>query len=391
VGGCVRDALAKKESIADIDIATPEPPDQVIERLQAAGIRAIPTGLAHGTVTAMIGAQKFEITTLRRDIETDGRRAKVRFTDDWDADAARRDFTINAMSCTRNGDIYDPFGGLEDLGHGRVCFVGIARERIAEDTLRLLRFFRFYATYGRPSADIEALLACREMAPKLAQLSGERIRDEFFRILLAPQAAEIVGLMRGEQVIEHLLPEVRADDLGRLRLMAWLETNAMRVTSVAADPIRRLAALMITDADGGNRIADRLKLSNHQRDRLLTIISAPFRITADDDAAVGRQRIYEFGGQTVRDLALMAWADELAIAPRQSGQRIEAWLSHLRLTESWEKPRLPVGGADAENLGVAQGSRIGDLLAAVESWWRADDFQPDRAACLAKLKELAGE
>ena len=391
VGGCVRDALAKKTPVADIDIATPEPPDQVIQRLETAGIRAIPTGLAHGTVTAIIGEQKFEITTLRFDVETDGRRARVRFTNDWEADAARRDFTINAMSCTRNGDIYDPFGGIVDLGHGHICFVGIARERIAEDTLRLLRYFRFYAIYGRPPANLDALQACREMAPNLAQLSGERVREEFFRILLAPQVAEIVGLMRGEKVIDHLLPGVRADNLGRLRLMAWLETNAMRVTSVAADPIRRLAALMVTDADGATRVADRLKLSNHQRDRLLTIVSAPFRASTDDDEKIGRQRIYEFSGQAVRDLTLMDWADELATAPRQSSQRIEAWLSHLRLTESWEKPRLPVGGADAENLGVAQGPRIGGLLDAVETWWRADDFQADREACLAKLKDLASQ
>ena len=214
VGGCVRDAVLKRP-VKDIDIATPDPPGTVIALLSAAGIRAIPTGIAHGTVTALVGEEKFEITTLRLDLATDGRHARVAYTDNWIADAARRDFTFNALSMTPAGAIFDPFDGLADLGAGVVRFVGVPRQRIEEDHLRLLRFFRMYATYGAPPPDAEALAACRQGAPAIAKLSGERVRDEVFRILLAPNAADTVLLMRDEHVLEHIIPYDTA--IGRLR------------------------------------------------------------------------------------------------------------------------------------------------------------------------------
>ena len=195
IGGCVRDAVLKRP-VRDIDLALPLSPQRVMTLLRRANIKAIPTGIDHGTVTAVVDAMQFEITTLRMDVENYGRRAKVAFIDDWSADAARRDFTFNALSCTPDGDIYDYFGGLEDLGHGRVRFVGSARERIAEDVLRLLRFFRFYAYYGRPPPDEEALSACREWAERVQTLSGERVRVELFRTLMATDPADVFQLMR---------------------------------------------------------------------------------------------------------------------------------------------------------------------------------------------------
>ncbi|HYN39631.1 MAG TPA: CCA tRNA nucleotidyltransferase, partial [Rhodospirillales bacterium] len=219
IGGCVRDSVLKRP-VRDIDIALAVPPGDVMALLRRASIRVIPTGLDHGTVTAIVGGRPFEITTLRVDVETFGRRARVAFTDDWVADAARRDFTFNALSCTVDGDIYDYFDGLEDLGHGRVRFVGDPSARIGEDVLRLLRFFRFYAHYGRPPPDPAALAACRAWAEKLPTLSGERVRVEIFRTLMAADPADVFELMQAHAVLPHVLPE--ANGVARLKMLSWI-------------------------------------------------------------------------------------------------------------------------------------------------------------------------
>ena len=213
VGGCVRDALLGL-NVKDVDIATPETPERVIELIEEADLRAIPTGIDHGTVTAICDGIPFEITTLRRDIETYGRRARVSFTEDWAEDAARRDLTLNALYCDRLGKVYDPIGGLEDLKAGRIRFVGDARARIEEDILRLLRFFRFFAFYGSAPADVEALNACRDMAPQLNQLSVERVWKELSRLLLAPDPTQAFSLMSSYGILAHILPEAnRSKDL----------------------------------------------------------------------------------------------------------------------------------------------------------------------------------
>jgi poly(A) polymerase len=388
VGGCVRDALARKP-VVDIDIGTPARPEQVMDLLKKAGIRAIPTGIDHGTVTALSGERKYEITTLRVDVETDGRHARVRYTDDWYEDAKRRDFTINALSCTPNGDVFDFFNGLDALGHGRILFVGRAKDRIEEDLLRLLRYFRFFGTHGRPPPDIEALNACRDLAPRLGELSGERVRDELFKILLCPIPADILNLMRGERVIECLFPGVAAENIGRVRLVAWLESNAMKQASVRPDPVRRLAALLTTDQKGAESVAERLKLSNAERERVVKMAAPPEKISLWLDAAAQRRKIYELGAETVRDLALLSWANELAIAPRQPQAKANAWKAMLAQTEEWTAPALPVSGEDVMALGIASGPEVGKLLKAVEAWWIEGDFQTDRQKALAKLRELA--
>ena len=387
VGGCVRDAVLQRP-VEDIDIATPEPPERVIALLEKAGIKAIPTGIEHGTVTAVIGEARFEVTTLRVDVETDGRRAKVAFTDDWTADAARRDFTINTLSCTLAGDIYDPMGGLDDLGHRRVRFVGNAEKRIEEDVLRLLRFFRMYAVYGRPPPDIEALAACRALAPRLSGLSGERVRDEMFRILIAPDAADTVVLMQGEGVLEHVLPE--AGDLGRLRMLTWLDTSAIKVDSVAPDPLRRLAALIDVDAAKAGSVAARLRLSNQQTERLVRVAPPPHDVTPDVDERSLRRALNRAGADVVRDLVLLAWAGELAVTPRRRGERTQAWLDILAAADAWTPVEFPLKGRDVTGLGVPAGPRVGELLGAVEAWWEDGDYRADHKACLEKLGALAG-
>lgn len=386
IGGCVRDALLKRP-IRDIDIATPEPPEMVMDRLLAAGIRVIPTGIDHGTVTAHTGGASFEITTLRVDVETDGRWAKVAFTDDWLADAARRDFTINTFSCTPEGDVHDPFGGLEDLGHGRVRFVGDPRARIREDVLRLLRFFRFYATYGRPPPDREALAACRAEAHKLPVLSGERVRIELFRILMSPNPADVVNLMRGERVLEHFLPE--AVQVGRLRVMSWLDSQALRFETVKPHPVRRLASLLDNRAAGAEAVAERLKLSNHDRARLVAITSRPFVLSPDIEPRGRRRALYHLGSEVTRDLVLMAWAGEIDAGTPRSSARSQAWIRLLEEADAWVRPVFPLRGRDALALGLSHGPRIGRLLKTVENWWEEEDYAPTRPECLTRLADAA--
>lgn len=385
VGGCVRDAVLKR-SIKDIDIGTPDPPETVIALLENSGIRVIPTGIDHGTVTALTGDMQFEITTLRLDLATDGRRAKVAYTDDWIADAARRDFTINALSCTPDGDIYDPFGGLADLGQGLVRFVGVPRERIEEDYLRLLRFFRFYAEFGRPPPDAESLAACRQYAPQLSCLSAERIRSELFRILLAPNAADTIALMRGEKVLEHVVPF--ADDIGRLRLISWLGSTALRIDGVSPDPLRRLAALLVTDANGAARVAERLRLSNRERDRLVAMCRPGADVTPTMTQRALRAVLYREGAELTRDWLLTAWASEMAVGARRESARTQAWIGLLETVESWRRPEFPLSGRDITELGIAEGPQVGELLADVEDWWIDGDFTADAAACRDRLAAL---
>lgn len=386
VGGCVRDAFLKRP-IKDVDIGTPDPPELVIELLEEAGLRAIPTGIDHGTVSALVDNTRFEITTLRLDLATDGRRAKVAYTDSWVADAARRDFTINALSCTPDGDVYDPFGGIADLGKGIVRFVGVAQERIEEDYLRLLRFFRIFADYGRRAVNRDALAACRHLAPGLSKLSAERVRDELFRILLAQNAADIVMLMRGEHVLEHVLPG--DPNIGRLRMMQWLESTAIRLESVEPDPLRRLAALLDMDADGTAGVAQRFRLSRRDTERLVSIKVPRLDVTAGAGKPALRRAVYQSGGQTLRDWSLLAWADEMAVSPRREPGSAQGWISILELAESWKPPEFPVTGQDVTALGIAEGPDVGELLRILEAWWVDGEFEADRGACLAELTKLA--
>ncbi len=388
VGGCVRDTLAHRP-VKDVDLATPDKPEAVMALLASAGIEAIPTGIAHGSVTAIVDEQKFEITTLRRDVETDGRHAKVAYTDDWLADADRRDFTINAMSATVDGDVYDPNDGIADLAHGRIRFVGVAKDRIAEDVLRLMRYFRFFGGYGRPPADPDATAACRTEAPKLKDLSGERVRDELLKILMVPSPADVAVMMRGLGVFTQILPE--AGDVGRLRMLAWLETRAVKIDTVRPDPLRRLAALLGTDAAGAEAAARRLRLSNNDTLRLVTLAAPPVDIVAGMEPKKLHRALYRLGNDIVRDLTLLAWAGELAITPRIPEAKTQKWIAAVEACDAWTGATFPLTGIDVMMaLGLSEGPRVGELLRDVEAWWEDGDFKADRAECLAKLRSFAG-
>ncbi|MBK8210877.1 MAG: CCA tRNA nucleotidyltransferase [Rhodospirillales bacterium] len=385
IGGCVRDSVLKRP-VRDIDLAVALPPQQVMALLDRAGIKAIPTGIDHGTVTAVVGGQCFEITTLRVDVETFGRRARVAFTDDWLADAARRDFTFNALSCTVDGDIYDYFDGLEDLGHGRVRFVGEASERIGEDMLRLLRFFRFYAHYGRAPADPAALAACRAWADKVETLSGERVRVEIFRTLMATDPADVFELMQEHEVLRHVLPE--ANGVGRLKMLSWIDSRAIHIDSVAPDPVRRLAALLATDAAGAERLALRLKLSNRQSDRLRAMVAPAQAINPDQPDKETIRALHHLGARTARDLALLNWADELVAAVRLPRGRNHRWAELLHRIDAWQPITFPLRGRDAMFLGIPPGPRMGALLREVERWWEDGGYRADQAACMERLRSL---
>ncbi len=389
VGGCVRDAILKRP-VADIDIATQETPDRVLALLAAADIKGLPTGLTHGTVTAVIGEKRFEITTLRSDIETDGRHAVVSFTESWRKDAARRDFAFNALSATPDGMVYDYFNGMQDLADRVIRFVGPGKQRIAEDYLRVLRYFRFIATLDMRIENRIDFDACIAAAPHLKDLAGERIRDELFKILIAPKNANTLRLMRDYRIMEQILPEAGAQ--GKLDKLVWLETTAINFASVEPDIIRRLAALLDTDAEGTAAVAKRLRMSAKQAQHLSALIEPDWR----PDPAMGgddlRRAIYQYSTDRVRDFILLEWARRLAQDPRRPRAETDAWQEMLGSTEVWDPIAFPLKGRDALALGVEEGPRVSRVLAAVEAWWMAGGCRAGHARCVERLKaELEGE
>ncbi len=350
VGGAVRDSLANRP-VADIDLATPDRPERVIQALTDAGIKVVPTGLAHGTVTAVVNGRGFEVTTLRRDIETDGRHAVVTFTADWRQDASRRDFTINAMSMARDGTVFDYFDGMTDLAAGRIRFVGNPATRIAEDYLRILRFFRFYARYGRVPPDQDTLAALQAGIPGLSRLSIERVWDELRRILAAPDPSEAVELMRHLGIWAAVLPEAAA---------------VSRLTGLPADPVLRLAAMLTGDPLA---LAARLRMSNEDRDRLVRLMATPRACGSDADL----RRL--LADHEPADLIDRTWLDGDPEARR-------------RLT-GMPRPVFPLEGRHVVALGIQSGPAVGALLRAVRQWWLDGGCVADRAACVAELARAA--
>ncbi|MCH7542267.1 MAG: CCA tRNA nucleotidyltransferase [Proteobacteria bacterium] len=386
VGGCVREAVLGR-AVKDIDIATDELPERVIALLEKAGIKAIPTGVAHGTVTAVIDEARFEITTLRLDVETDGRHAKVAFTDDWARDAARRDFTINAMFLSPDGKLFDPCRGLADLKEGRVRFVGDAHERIAEDVLRLLRYFRFFAEFDRPPPDARALAACKDLAGELAKLSGERVRAELMKLLTAPGAAAALEIMADEGILPHVLPE--ASTFARLSALCAIE-DAAEAPGAAPDGLRRLACVLDVDGAGAKAVAARLRLSNADADRLKALAGRAEGLGPAADPKAVRRRLYRLGADIFRDLSLIEWAGAKAADADLPEAASDGYRAQLATADTWITPSLPVSGEDVLALGIDAGPEVGALLEEIEAWWLDQDFGPDREACLKKLKELAG-
>ncbi|MFL5281153.1 MAG: CCA tRNA nucleotidyltransferase [Rhodopila sp.] len=357
VGGAVRDALLGRP-VADIDLATPRPPEQVAEALGKAGIRVVPTGLAHGTVTAVADGRGFEITTLRQDVETDGRHAVVAFTADWAADARRRDFTINALSMARDGSIFDYAGGIGDLRAQRVRFVGDPAVRIAEDYLRILRYFRFQSRYGQTPPDDATQAALRAGIPGLARLSIERVWTELRRVLAAPNPASGVRLMETLGVLPAVAPELTVAPLAALHLAGG-----------PPDPILRLVAML---AGGPTIFAERMKLSNEDRDRLIRLRATPTPEPDADDATLRRLLADHRRGDLIDRTWLTGASPELR-----------------RRLEALPQPMFPLEGRDVVALGINPGPAVGALLRSVRDWWLRGGAVADRQACLAELSRQA--
>jgi tRNA nucleotidyltransferase/poly(A) polymerase len=364
VGGAVRDWLLGRP-VTDIDIATALPPATVVERLKASGIRVIPTGLDHGTVTALVGNRAYEITTLRRDVETDGRHARVAFTGDWADDAARRDFTMNALYAEPDGTLYDPTGGLDDLAMGLVRFIGDPEQRIAEDRLRLLRYFRFLAWYGTAKPNPGDLEACRSLSGTLGNLSVERVWMELKKLFSAPDPSEAVALMIRLGVMPQVLPEATAS-AEALKALIRLEQDK----SAAPNALRRLALLI--DHARIEPLATRLRLSSDEASELAAMADV-----ADHHAealAAPWPMLRRHGAKHMIDGALIAAAKGANEA-----------LALLPIARSWTDPAFPISGGDALALGLKPGPAVGVLLRSVEDWWVRRGCIDDRAACLGRL------
>lgn len=377
VGGCVRDAILGLRP-ADIDVATSEKPDQVIKRLEKARLKAVPTGIEHGTVTAVVPPATFQVTTLRQDVTTDGRHATVAFGTDWAEDAARRDFTINALYADAEGRLYDFTNGRADLAAGVVRFIGDPAQRVAEDYLRVLRFFRFHARFGKGAPDAASLAACADAVDRLDCLSGERIRDELLKILILPNAADAMALMQQSGVLAAILPQARLD-MSALSRLIRLQAAVAAAGGSDPDLWPRLALLLDgnTDADA---IAGRLKLSNAQRLRLDGLLSLPaFDAGMPQDESAFRVALYRLGAERCRDGLLLA-------AARRAVDE-ETAIARSIATTSWRRPVFPLRGADVLAAGFSPGPTVSALLNELESWWVDAGFAPDREACLGRLRE----
>lgn len=375
VGGTVRNALLG-EPVTDIDIATTAKPDEVIAVARAAGLDAIPTGIAHGTITVIANRIPFEVTTLREDVETFGRHARVAFTADWAADARRRDFTINALYCDADGNIFDPLGGLDDLAARRVRFIGDARERIREDALRILRFFRFHARYGHDGLDAQGLEACAKERALLAHLSAERVRMEILKLLEAPGAASAIAAMFEHGFIVDVLG--CAPRIGLLHRLVALDAERQWLV----DPLLRLSVLAVAVDEDGDRLAARLRLSRSERDDLIVVDTRLAALVALDDRS-RRRTLYSYGANLWRRIA----TGGAALA--ETAERRAAWEDFGGLADRWPIPAFPLRGSDALALGIPPGPRIGALLADLEAQWIAEDFAADADDLRVRLEAAA--
>jgi poly(A) polymerase len=378
VGGAVRNALLG-EPHGDIDIATTASPPEVIRRVEAAGFKAVPTGVEHGTVTVVADGRPFEVTTLREDVETFGRHATVAFGRDWKRDAERRDFTMNALSATRDGTIYDYVGGLGDIEARRVRFIGDAATRIAEDYLRILRFFRFHAAYGEGAPDPTGLAACIGGRAGLEQLSRERVRMETLKLLVAKHAVPTLALMAETGLLEQVLGGVPllASYANMIKLEAAL--------ALAPDPVRRLGALSVSVVEDAARLRERLRLANAEYERLASMADGWWQISAGWAEHDGRILLYRLGPERFTDRVLLAWTRA------REGAADQSWHPLATLPARWDAPAFPLKAADFIARGVPKGPRLGAALRAAEEAWIAAEFPADTAMVAAIADAAAAE
>jgi poly(A) polymerase len=372
VGGAVRNALMKLP-VGEVDIATTAVPDEVVRRARAAGIKSVPTGIEHGTVTLVVDGQPFEVTTLREDTETFGRHARVSFGRDWNGDANRRDFTINALSVGPDCVVHDYVGGLADIAARRVRFIGDAGKRIEEDYLRILRFFRMHAAFGAGEVDRAGYLACIGGRAGLAALSAERMRMEMLKLLVADGAAGAIEAMADGGLLQAIVGGVTYG--GTFAAMIAAE----RALGLAPDAMRRFAALAVAVTEDAKRIATRLRLSNAEAKALDSMGHRWWRLAGMDEARA-KQRLYRLGENPYRDRLLLAWA--------RTGGEAARWIELARLPERWSAPKFPLKAADFVARGVAEGPALGHVLTLAEDAWLAADFPLD-AAALSSIADQA--
>ena len=376
VGGAVRNSLLGMP-IAEVDVATTAVPEEVVKRVTGAGFRPVPTGIEHGTVTVVIDKQPFEVTTLRKDIETYGRHAKVEFGRDWKADAERRDFTINALSATRDGAVYDYTGGLDDLAHRRVRFIGDPAKRIAEDYLRILRFFRFHAAYGTSDhPDAIGLAACIAGRNGLDQLSRERVRMEMLKLVVAPHAVPTLISMTDAGLLLRVL--------GGVSYLASFENMAKVEAAIGTEPnaVRRLGALAVAVPEDAERLWQRLRLANNEYERLASMGEGWGRISPLYGEKAAKALLYRLRPQQFTDRVLLGWARSQATAHDAD------WRGLATLPQRWTAPVFPLKAADFMKRGVAQGPALGAALAAAEQAWIMAGF-PDNASALDAIASEA--
>lgn len=376
VGGCVRDAVLGVLA-SDVDLSTKMLPDQVVQACTDAGISTIPTGIAHGTITAIVDSKSFEITTLRKDVSTDGRRATVSFTDDWHADAMRRDFTINTLYLDAEGNIFDPTGqGVADAKAGRVVFVGDPDQRIVEDHLRILRFFRFAARFNNGPLTGPALDACARHSAAISALSVERVWSELKKILAARDPRVAVRAMASSGALSVAMPE--ATGITTFNALIELETNAF----LDGDPLQRVMALLPRDPAVVTAFCTRLKLSSAEGTRLKTWAGDATSIVSYLSAREVRQALYWIGNQTYLDRVRLAWATDPE--PRRATQ----WRTMIALEVGFVAPKFPLDGNQAIAAGARPGPPVGHVLAEVERWWVANDFIDDELSIIERLKAV---
>jgi poly(A) polymerase len=375
VGGAVRNTLLG-EPPGDVDIATTAIPEEVIRRVEAVGFKAVPTGVKHGTVTVVAEGRPFEVTTLREDVETFGRHAKVAFGRDWKRDAERRDFTMNALSAGADGTLHDYVDGLADIAARRVRFIGVAATRIAEDYLRILRFFRFHAAYGRGAPDPEGLAACIAARAGLEHLSRERVRNEMQKLVLAAHAVPTLAVMTETGLLEAVLGGVPL--LASTSNMIKLEAEL----ALAPDVVRRLGALGVSVAEDAERLRERLRLANAEYERLAAMADGWWRISSALSEPDARALLYRLGPEKFTDRVLIAWARA------SEGAADEHWRALATLPARWRAPAFPLRAADFLARGVKRGPALGAALRAAEAAWIAAGFPRD-AAALAAIADRA--
>jgi len=370
VGGCVRDALLGKTA-KDIDAATPLAPEHVMDLFKTENIKAIPTGIDHGTITAVIDSRSVEITTLRKDVATDGRHAEVEYTEDWKQDAARRDFTINAFYLSPQGELFDYHHGREDLERGYIRFIGNAEHRIQEDYLRILRFFRFYAWYGKDAPDADALVACTKHAAQIETLSGERIQQEMLKLLAAPMPLASFEAMQKAGVLAQVLHNPEIENVAELLAFETEE-------KIVPDPELRLAALISSYTNKDiPALADRWKFSNALTKKLEILLKEKHHVHPAMALAERKKLLRRMGTEMYRNVITLAAA---------TGDASQAYRAMLALPNEWQPPEFPVSGDDLKQLGFTEGKYLGEMLRKLEEAWEASDYTLTKPQLLGKTK-----